>query len=268
MINTKQIVKITNGVALVAVGLLSFWVFIFVSITVFQFKVFRENMTEAFYLSIFGILSLLVASIILNVMLNMTRIADHFDGTQSQPTGNTKRFKLALLGLLFTFPLTFLLLYLGDARSAAQKRNYLVQSGKDIITEKSDLVQSFTNYKFSEEYIKRTEETLRILSGTDENFPAASVIVQDKINGQPVFLQFNQYSKSLGENEKPYKTAYLYAASTEERKYLNDVFQKKIKESKFSANNGTYELYYPVSTPEQTIVIYFSDQSQYGKIGS
>lgn len=267
MMTKKQIVKITNGVALISVGLLSFWVFIFVSITVFDFKVFRENMTEAFYLSIFGILSLLAASIILNIMLNMTRIADHFDGTLSPTTMNSK-FRWTALGLLLTFPITFLLLYLGDARSAAQKRNYLIQSGEAVIAEQSDLVKSFAEYEFSADYIKRASETLKILGGTDENFPDASVIIRDKINGKPVFLEFTQYGWTPNSKEQPFKTNYLYAASADERKYLNRVFDSQSEESKFSANDGTYELYFPIVTPDRTIVIYFSDRSRYGKIGS
>ena len=266
--NPKQIVKITNGAALISVGLLSFWVFIFVSITVFDFKVFRENITEAFYLSIFGILSLLAAAIILNVMMNMTRIADHFDGAHSQPAQNSKRLKFSAIGLLLTFPLTFGLLYLGDLRSAAQKRDYLVDSGEAVISEQSDLVKAFTEYEFSKDYIQRTSETLKVLSRTDENFPDATVIVRDKINSKPVFLEFTQFFSTPNGKEQPFKTNFLYSASADERRYLNRVFDNQTQDPRFSAHDGNYELYFPVTHSERTVVIYFSDRSRYGKIGS
>ena len=264
----KQIVKITNGVALVSVGLLTYWVFIFVSITVFEFKVFRENITQAFYLSIIGILSLLTASIILNVMLNMTRIADHFNGTLKPTSAHPKRFRWIALGLLLFFPLSFLLLYFGDVRSAAKKRDYLVQSGEAVIAENSDLVQSFTDYEFSKEYIKQASDTLKILSGTDENFPDASVIVRDIINSKPVLLQFTKGYWTSNSNEQPFKANFLYATSTDERQYLNRVFDNQSKDVKFSASDGNYELYFPVVTSKGTIVIYLSDRSRYGKLGS
>jgi len=69
-----KIIALTNRVALVAMILLLYWVFIFISITVFDFKVFKENITETFYLSVIGILALLAGAVIVNVMFNLTKI--------------------------------------------------------------------------------------------------------------------------------------------------------------------------------------------------
>ena len=62
-----NIVKITNKIAIITVVLLMYWVFIFVSSMVFGFKVFQENMTEMFLLSILGIFAILSGAIILNI---------------------------------------------------------------------------------------------------------------------------------------------------------------------------------------------------------
>jgi hypothetical protein len=60
-----DIVKITNKVAIGTILLLVYWVFIFICTTVFGFKVFKENMTEIFMLSILAIFSILCAAIII-----------------------------------------------------------------------------------------------------------------------------------------------------------------------------------------------------------
>lgn len=46
--DNKTIIKWTNRIALFVIILLVYWVFIFISITVFGLKVFRENITELF----------------------------------------------------------------------------------------------------------------------------------------------------------------------------------------------------------------------------
>lgn len=66
-----SIVRLTNQVALVSMLILIYWVFIYVSIEVFGFKVFRENITQVFMFSILGIFSILVGAIILNIITSV-----------------------------------------------------------------------------------------------------------------------------------------------------------------------------------------------------
>lgn len=74
--NAKQIVRLSNIIGITSILLLLYWVFTFIVIEVFGLKVFRENMTESFYLSILGILALMAGSLIVNLMFNLTRIAE------------------------------------------------------------------------------------------------------------------------------------------------------------------------------------------------
>jgi hypothetical protein len=74
--NNKTLVRLSNIIGIVSIILLVYWVFVFVSIEVFGLKVFRENMTETFYLSVVGILALMLGALIINVMFNLTRIAE------------------------------------------------------------------------------------------------------------------------------------------------------------------------------------------------
>ena len=120
--NPAKIVQLTNRVAFFSVGLLAYWVFIFVAITVFDFKIFRENITQAFYLSILGVFSLLGGAIILNIMLNMTRISEYFERKEGDVKSYKKPNKRVIAAALVSFPIIFGLLFLGDYRSSVKKK--------------------------------------------------------------------------------------------------------------------------------------------------
>ena len=68
--NAKSLVRLSNLVGTVAIILLIYWVFIFIAIQVFGLKVFRENLTETFYLSVLGILALMIGALIMAVLRN------------------------------------------------------------------------------------------------------------------------------------------------------------------------------------------------------
>ena len=74
--NAKKLVKATNIIGMVAVTLLVYWVFALILIQVFGLKVFREHITEIFLMSILGILAVMGGTLMLNIMLNLTRIAE------------------------------------------------------------------------------------------------------------------------------------------------------------------------------------------------
>jgi len=93
------------------------------------------------------------------------------------------------------------------------------------------------------------------------------VINRDLIKGKPVLLNFHEYTH-LSENEIPDKAEYILSTSSSERTYLNRVFDGKTQQHLFSANNGKYEIYYPITINGKTIVIYLSQSSRYGKLGS
>lgn len=102
--NNKFLVKLSNAIGLISIVLLVYWVFTFIVITVFNFKVFRENMTETFYLSVLGIIALMLGSLIINIMLNLTRIAEkHNKDVELKKSGSKK----TLVGRYFTFSVDF-----------------------------------------------------------------------------------------------------------------------------------------------------------------
>ncbi len=74
--NLKKLVKLSNIVALIAILLLIYWIFIFISVEIFGLKIFRENISQTFAMSVLGIFALMAGSLMINVMFNLTRIAE------------------------------------------------------------------------------------------------------------------------------------------------------------------------------------------------
>lgn len=259
-----NVVKITNKIALVTVTLLMYWVFIFICSSVFGFKVFRENMTEIFFLSIMGIFAVLAGAIILNIMLNLTAIADGRGAVVDQ-SGRSNKKPLAIF--LFSLIAIFAFLYAGDVATSKKKEKYLVSSAADLLAEQKEIIDRLSNYNFSRAYIESSSQDIKILSKVEEKFPKVTVIVRDSLLGKPLLLGFTAYA-SLGKKEDALKVDYILSTSSEERQYLNSVFDGSLSDHRFSSNDGRYEIYYPVKTEKGQIVIHLSQYSRYGKIGS
>ncbi len=259
-----NVVKITNRIALTTVVLLMYWVFIFICSSVFGFKVFRENMTEMFLLSILGIFAILSGAIILNIMFNLTAIAGRRDIEQKSNISSSKKPIYIFLSSLIAI---FIFLYAGDLATSKKKEKYLVSSATDLLVEQKDIIARLSNYSFSREYIENASQDIKILSKIEEKFPRVTVITRDRLRGKPILLKFTNYS-GLGKDEKASKPDYILSTSSEERQYLNAIFDGSISTHRFSSNDGRYEIYYPVKTEHGQIVIHLSQYSRYGKIGS
>ena len=146
--NNKSLVKLSNIIGIISIILLVYWVFVFISITVFGLKVFKENITETFYLSVVGILALMFGSLIINIMFNLTRIAEK----HNKDDLNVSKRRSKKLGLLFalSFPLIFGLLFAGDYLTSKKKEKMLISSAKEIIESNKEKSDKLLNYSFNE----------------------------------------------------------------------------------------------------------------------
>lgn len=117
--NPKTLVKISNAIGVISIILLIYWVFTFISIQVFGLKVFRENITESFYFSIVGILALMTGALIINLMFNLSRIAEKHNDDKSL---NKKISKRILIFFILSFPLIFGGLFAGDHLTSKRKK--------------------------------------------------------------------------------------------------------------------------------------------------
>ncbi len=261
----KRIVKLSNVLCIISVIALCYWVFTFIVMNVFGLKVFRENLTETFYLSILGILALMFGALITNVMFNLTRIAEKHnnDTADSKQTGN----KISLICLISLFPIITILLFSGDYLTTRKKERMLVQSAESIVVSNKNVIDEIINYEFSKEWINNTSAKLKLLSKLDRNYENISILVNDSIDGVPVFLMFDNYYY-IKNDSKPDKVDFVFQSDIKQREYLKKVFQNNFLEKKFSAYDGNYEIFYPIKYNNKIIVLYFQDRQRYGKVGS
>ena len=293
--NAKLLVKISNSIGLISIILLIYWVFTFVLIQVFGLKIFRQHLTESFLMSILGILALMGGALMLNIMFNLTRIAER----AQQPTVESKTPKKTLGACLALFPIIAALLFGGDYLSTQKKQKMLVNSAESMIQNQQNRFQQLTNYQFNESYILQTAENLKFLAILDRSFADVQVIIADKIENNPVYLGFTSQPYYTNENNMleqaaedaaieaaravneisesavPVKTKlsldkkrYVKQLSLAEKEYLKTVFEQGNKEILFQAEDGDYQLYLPYRLQNKTIVLYFSDRQRYGKYGS
>lgn len=264
--NNKTLVRLSNSIGIISIILLVYWVFVFISITVFGLKVFRENLTETFYWSVLGILALMFGSLIINVMFNLTRIAEK----HNQDDLNVAKKTSKNIGwiILLSFPVVFGLLFAGDFFTTKKKEAMLIASAKSIIEDNVEKSDKLLNYEFEERWIIETVDIIDLYSKTDKHFPYVSVIVADSIDQSEVVLGFKHYQGTLYDTIQPAKKDFIHQTTKEERLYLKDVFYEGHEQIRYSASNGKYELFYPYIKNGKVIVLYFSDYQSYGKIGS
>lgn len=264
--NNKTLVKLSNIIGITSIILLIYWVFVFISITVFGLKVFRENITETFYLSVVGILALMFGSLIINIMFNLTRIAEK----HNQDDLNISKKINKKLGLIFglSFPIVFGLLIGGDYLTSKKKEKILISSAKSIVEGNKEKSDKLLNYSFNKNWIIETDDIINLYSKTDKHFPYVSLIVADSIDKSLVFLGFRDYYGKLNDTIQPIKKDFIQPTTKEEREYLDKIFYKNFDEVRFSASDGKYELFYPYIKDGKKIILYFSDHQRYGKIGS
>lgn len=264
--NNKLLVRLSNSIGIVSIILLVYWVFIFISITVFRLRVFKENITETFYLSVVGIIALMSGALITNIMFNLTRIAEKHNRDEINVLKSTSKKATLLFGL--SFPLILGILFAGDYITSSRKEKMLISSARSIIESSPEKTDKLLNYTFSEEWIIETTDILDLYSKTDKYFPFVSVIIADSIDKSDLFLGFANYGKHPGDTLKPQKKDFIQPTTKEERDYLNSVFHGNTDKIKFSTYDGRYELFYPYFRNGRKIVLYFSEYQRYGKIGS
>lgn len=284
--NAKKLVKATNIIGMVAVTLLVYWVFALILIQVFGLKVFREHITEIFLMSILGIFAVMGGTLMLNIMLNLTRIAER--GQEEEVRGGRKTVYL----LLAVFPILAALLFGGNYLTIRQKRDILTQSSERIVKDNPAQIDALADYRFDLAYIKKSSEILDLMAKDDLSFKSAMIIVPDKIDNKPVYLAFSADSRlnvggeivpaanqnveggdnfvmdRNGEKVMVKKMDYVYSPNLKEREYLQKVFAGQTQEMRYEAEDGHYSLCHPYRKNSKTILLCFSDYQEYGKIGS
>ena len=245
--------------------MLFYWVFILSVTAVFGLKVFKQNLTQSFFYSVFGILALMVGALCVNIMYNLSLISENVGAPLSRVDEKALYKRPLVWGVAISLPLIAVLLFLGDLRTSDLKERHLVESSKHLVQKNMSDLKILADFSFDQAYVEATSKKLRVLSKIDESFPNLSVIVKDNIDGKSVFLNFGSWDKWHDDRSK---VDFMYSGSADERRYLDRALSGSTTDYLFSASDGKYELYYPLKTDHGVIVLYFTDRRSYGKLGS
>lgn len=265
--NHDRLISLTNKIAVFATIAMFYWVFVFLIITAFDLKIFREYMTQIFYLSLLSIFAVLGSAIVLNVMSNLSKISAVMSEKNGSNVPVQKLSKRAFVAIALSFPLICGLLFAGNTLSAEKKKGMLIAAAQSLISENQLQLAALSDYEFSKEYVKKAEKTLAVIEKIDKHFPEVALILPDNIDDKKVFLGFRK-REYVDDKNKAEKHKFIYSASQDERLYLDKVFNGQEKNYRFSYRKGNYELYFPVQINGKAMVLFFSDYQQYGKFGS
>lgn len=266
--NHNFIIKTTNKVALYATIALFFWVFIFLTVTIFDLKIFRQYITDTFFLSVLGIFSVLGGALILNVMSNLSNISSAVNERRDSALPAAKPInKKILLALGLSLPMIVGALFIGNSMSANKKKSLLVESAQLLISQNQVELAEMANYQFTPEYVDKVEKMLAVIKRIDKNFPEVMLVLPDAIDKKKVFLAFGR-NGYIEDKKKLDKSQFIFSATKDERAYLEKVFGGEDMGYRFNNEHGNYQLYFPASVNGKKIMLYFSDFQRYGKFGS
>jgi hypothetical protein len=270
--NHRTLIKLSNIIGIIAIGALVYWVFTYIVIEAFDLRVFRRNMTEMFILSVLGILAIMAGALMINIMFNLTRIAERHDREVAIATpAPSVRPRKYWLALALAFPIIVGLLFAGNHLTTAKKGKFMLADAQAIVSHSPNALARLVAYHFDPEWVAQARQDIEALySGLGSDVERIALIVQDKMDDRPVFLNFNfvdYWSKDESQKELR-KQDFLRRNTQEEQEYLEGVFAGRTQAPRFSASRGKYELFYPYTENGKTIVFFLSDHQRYGKIGS
>lgn len=263
-------IRLSNRIAFIALALIIYLVFSLAVILVFELKVFNENMTILFGYTIIGVFLILLGAIVMNVMLNLTSIAESQAGIPSSIT-TFKYPKITIMSGIMVFFVIFAALYLLNQNNERKRESYLVNTANQLVEKHSAVFNRMTAYQYSMLYLSTLKNDLTLLLKIEERLPNAIVLVADEVDGQKVILGLGRNSyyytdEETDENVLYSKRSHIFSTSQEERNYLFSVFDGNTDEYKYSSHDEKFELYFPIQNENGKIVLYLNKtNSRYAK---
>lgn len=262
--DSKRMVKLSNIIGLVAVLALVYWVIIFITTEVFGLKIFKETITQTFNWSIIGILVLMFGALIINVMFNLSRIAEKINNDNEMAIkGKGKGIILFVASL----PILTLCLFLGNYLSTKKVETELKNSADGIIKSYELEIDKMSNYIFDKDWINGATNLLSLMIRLDHSFNNMAVIFEDEINGSPFYLTFYN-GREIDEKDVLKKIDFIRKYDLEEREYMEKVFRENYNQKYFISNKGSYHLFIPYENNGKRMILFFSDQRSYGSLKS
>jgi len=262
--DSKRMVKLSNTIGFISVLALIYWVIIFITLQVFGLRVFKENTTSTFYFSILGILALMFGALMINIMFNLSRIAER----DKNEDISVKKGKKGIIVFLASIPLIICSLFLGNIISAKKMENDLKKSADEIIKTYSSEIKLISEYYFTKEWINNAGNMMRMMERIDQNFDNVYLILLDEINGNKMYLTFSSAGARMDDNAIIDKVNYINKSTLKEREYLEKVLNGSYNEKYFVSEDRYYKLFVPWEENSKKIILMFTNRRSYGTLSS
>lgn len=291
-------VKWLNRLAMIALLMLLYWLFIMAVTQIFGLKVFARSITEAFAISLAGLLALMGGSLMLNVMLNLSRMAHSLE--KGQPVqGSLSQGPLPLpaqsqsqrwgwLGLamfLLSLGLIAAGLFAGDQYTRTQKKNRLMLTAAHLVQERQRALDQALSLPLqpSKSVLDGLSQQLMLLEQTERDVDAIQLLLPTQYRGEAVVIGIDKHQPwqhsgpvEAAANRHPVQGAtaevdvseLLFSTTSEQRHWLDAAFEGRQPAPLYQYEGSRYELFYPVRLGRDWAVLHFSDQQNYGKVSS
>lgn len=264
----QTIVQWCNRLAMLAILALLYWVLLFSVNEVFDLRILRERSTTAFGFVVLGILALLAGSLMLNIMFNLTRIAERVEHAALAPASASESKRSSprrwLLGFTALTTLSVALMFAGDARTRMLKKDLMLQTAQAISSQNQAALRQFAQQELTANSVNPLAQQLELVRKSTEFVNEVYVLRPEKILGQDNIVAIEH--ELPPEDKKPFSSLDLaFKATQQQRTYLNAAFAGQTDAPLYVSRGGRYWLLYPVRLDNKVLVLFLSDEQAYGK---
>jgi hypothetical protein len=248
------------------------WLFVLAVSSVFGLNVAGQRTTGSFMFVLPLLIGGMGGGLVLNVILNLNKIGQHvaLRNTASSPVSSAKIPRRWLLGVPTVLILVAASLFGADHYTRLQKEQLLLQDAQTSATAFDTDLKSLSTLPWGKELAIKAHDMLELMSKQNRQFPHVTLLIQEPVRGRPAVLELGRHP---GKQEEPWdeanKISLVRGLSTEEREYMQSIFAGETMVYRYTANDGSYELFFPIQWGEKRrAILYFSDRLRYGKISS
>ncbi len=249
------------------------WLFVLALSSIFGLKVAGKHITDSFVYGLPLLLGAMGGGLVLNVILNLNKIGQHVAlrntvATSPSASGLPRRW---LVGVPVVLLLLAAGLFGGDYYTRIKKERFLLQDAQASANAFSADINALAALPWGQELVVKAASLLQLMGKQNKQFPEVTLLVQESVHGRPVALEIGRYHSD--NDNKPWdessKVHLVRALSADETQYMQAVFEGKTRAHRYTAHDGSYELFCPIQWGEKRkAVLYFSQHLRYGKSGS
>jgi len=261
----KKLARITYLIALLSICLLITWSIGVLVTTVFNLKVFQENTTEFALLSILPILATVAGAGIINIISNISLIANHLTGASINEKENDKKVKIGTRILLYGNLLLIVGLFGGSKISDKIKENDLKQEILEIKNSNKSIISKIPGPILDSNSINETQTVLEYIGKTNTKISEPVAIFTGIYKGQKVLYSVNSNS---GVHRAIDSTSFLFRTSEKTRSKIFGALQSNDDAPFVVSDDNAYEIFILIKSSKNPFMLKMSKYSRYGRISS